>query len=139
MMKILQVLLFLAALTIIDTHYSLYHSDNRYELYDCLYAYLKDTITFEMMPHAIDYHLIPYCRQLDQIEEYHDLSNVNKMITFAELYRQGITSLQLLDWSSSIDIAERYEKDGQYSNEVFYNCSSTWFGSMCQYKFNYDI
>ena len=25
------------------------------------------------------------------------------------------------------------------TTDVFYNCSSPWFGSMCQYKFNYDL
>ncbi|CAF3550291.1 unnamed protein product [Rotaria socialis] len=51
---------------------------------------------------------------------------------------QSVTSVQLFDWTEPIDIAERYEINGQYSNEIFHNCSSSWFGSTCQYRLEND-
>ncbi|CAF4643086.1 unnamed protein product [Rotaria sp. Silwood1] len=73
--------------------------------------------------------IIPYCRRLDQNEALDDLSNVsqsniNNIITFEELYKQGVTSAQLLHWSAPINIAEEYEINGANSAKVFYNCSS---------------
>ncbi|CAF0863283.1 unnamed protein product [Didymodactylos carnosus] len=68
-----------------------------------------------------------------------DLHQPGNNINFTELYRQGVTSAQLLDWSAPIDVAERYEKNGENSSEVFYNCSSPWFGPTCQYSIEYDI
>ena len=47
--------------------------------------------------------------------------------------------MQLLHWSASINLAERYERNGSNSNEIFYNCSLPWFGSMCEYRFDFDI
>ena len=146
-MKSVQLLTLVALLTTYDAHYILYYSDDRQGLnstYDCLYAYPKDTIEEEMLPHAVDYHIIPYCRRLDQDEEEKNLfnksyGNIKNIISFAELRRQGVTSLQLLDWSTPIDIAERYEKYNGSSNEVFYNCSSNWFGPICQYQFDSHI
>ncbi|CAF3188013.1 unnamed protein product, partial [Rotaria sp. Silwood2] len=90
------------------------------------------------------YNLIPYCRRLDENEEQEELSivsyeNVLNKMTFAELYREGITSTEFLQWASPIDIVERYEKNGENSSEIFYNCSSPWFGSICQYRFDNDI
>ncbi|CAF1145123.1 unnamed protein product [Adineta steineri] len=62
------------------------------------------------------------------------------------LYEQNITSQNLLEWSTTIDLAERYQiyrehkkdfisvEDDHYS---FYNCSWLWFGSFCQYSFEF--
>ncbi|CAF4856384.1 unnamed protein product, partial [Rotaria sp. Silwood1] len=50
-----------------------------------------------------------------------------------------VTSTQLLNWSASIDIAEKYEIKGADSTEIFYNCSSPWFGSKCQYRFENNV
>ncbi|CAF2930436.1 unnamed protein product [Rotaria sp. Silwood2] len=85
--------------------------------------------------------IIPYCRRLGQNEAPNNVShishnNVNNIISFHELYKQGITSAQLLDWSAPIDVAEKYEMTGADSTESFYNCSSPWFGSKCQYRFD---
>ncbi|CAF3969175.1 unnamed protein product [Rotaria sp. Silwood2] len=56
------------------------------------------------------------------------------------MYKQDVTSAQLLSWFAPLDVAERYEKNrGIGSNDIFYNCSSPWFGSHCQYKFEGDI
>ncbi|CAF3963758.1 unnamed protein product [Adineta steineri] len=124
---------------IVDGQYFVYYSDDRYGFdatFDCLYAYSGDTTQLS----TVDYSLIPYCRRLHGTEKEENFStisyeNILNNMTFTELYRQGITSTQLLAWSVPIDMIERYEKNGQNSNEIFYNCSLPWFGSMCQYRF----
>ncbi|CAF4073942.1 unnamed protein product [Rotaria sp. Silwood2] len=63
--------------------------------------------------------------------------NIVNKISFKELSEQSITSEQLLNWSAPIDLAERYEMNN-HSSELFYNCSSPWFGSKCQYRFVYN-
>ncbi|CAF1198072.1 unnamed protein product, partial [Didymodactylos carnosus] len=146
-MRLIQLLICLVSFMILDARYSLYHSDDRQDLkstFDCLYAYLRDYVEDGDARYIINYHLIPYCQRLDQNEEQENLSirsyeNVENNINFTELYRQGVTSAQLLGWSAPIDVAERYEKNGENSSEVFYNCSSPWFGPTCQYSIEYDI
>ncbi|CAF1318013.1 unnamed protein product [Adineta steineri] len=47
-------------------------------------------------------------------------------------------------WSSSIDLAERYQyyldqpTQSNLSNEKFFNCTQPWFGSRCQYSFEFN-
>ncbi len=114
-MKIIHLLNLLTSFMMAYAHYSLYHSDNRQKSnvgFDCLYAYLLDFVEDENVPFLINYHLIPYCRRLDQNEEQENVSiqsyeNIENSITFVELYRQNVTSQQLLDWLAPIDIAER--------------------------------
>ncbi|CAF1537599.1 unnamed protein product [Adineta ricciae] len=65
--------------------------------------------------------------------------------TFKMLYERNITSQELLQWSSTIDLAERYQiyiedaknvlsfEDEQF---LFYNCSWPWFGPFCQFAFD---
>ena len=66
--------------------------------------------------------------------------------TFAELSKQNITSQQLLLWSASIDVTERYQfyldqlsssNELTLATEVFYNCTLPRFGPVCQYEFEY--
>ncbi|CAF1563816.1 unnamed protein product, partial [Adineta steineri] len=63
---------------------------------------------------------------------------------FDELYRLNITSHEILMWSSSIDLAERYQHyldratQSNLSNEKFFNCTQPWFGSRCQYSFEFN-
>ncbi|CAF0854311.1 unnamed protein product [Adineta steineri] len=47
-------------------------------------------------------------------------------------------------WSSSIELAEQYEyyidqpTRSNLSNEKFFNCTQPWFGSRCQYSFEFN-
>ncbi|CAF4045618.1 unnamed protein product, partial [Adineta steineri] len=65
-------------------------------------------------------------------------------LTFDQLYRLNITSHEILLWSSSIDLAEQYEyyldqpTQSNLSNEKFFNCTQPWFGSRCQYSFEFN-
>ncbi|CAF3844736.1 unnamed protein product [Rotaria sp. Silwood1] len=92
--------------------------------------------------YIVNNQLTPYCRRPDNDEKEAEISvilddNIANNITFKELSEQGVTSEQLLNWSAPIDLVERYERNNR-SSELFYNCSSPWFGSKCQYQFVYD-
>jgi hypothetical protein len=83
--------------------------------------------------------LVPYCRRPGDDEEYEEIPEISdetigKKITFNELSKLGVSSEELLKWSAPIDVAKRYEMDNENS-AFFYNCSSFWFGSKCQYQF----
>ncbi|CAF1199696.1 unnamed protein product [Adineta ricciae] len=94
--------------------------------------------------------IIPYCFRSDtQSTRIYDANFDNTYdphFTFNTLYEQNITSQELLQWSATIDLAERYQiyienkksfvpfKDDQY---VFYKCSWPWFGPVCQFSFDY--
>ncbi|CAF3956027.1 unnamed protein product, partial [Rotaria sordida] len=62
-------------------------------------------------------------------------------LTFDELHRLNVTSYEVLLWSYSIDLAERYQyyinqpTKSIRLNEKFFNCTPPWFGSHCQYSF----
>jgi hypothetical protein len=142
-MMILKALFFLIWCISVNTHYTLYYSDIRqgsYPTFDCLYAYLIDDDRETGKRYIRNYHLIPYCRRPDYDNEEQDVitENIEKTISFKELKMQNITSEQLLQWFAPIDVAEKYEINLNDS-DVFHNCSSPWFGSQCQYKFDYDL
>jgi hypothetical protein len=130
----------------VNTHYTLYYSDiqqGSYLTFDCLYAHLIEEGKESSKPYLRNSHLIPYCRRPDDNQEqgqilYPIKENIAQSISFNQLKKQNITSEQLLQWFSPIDIAEKYEMNIKNS-DVFHNCSSPWFGSMCQYKLNYDL
>jgi hypothetical protein len=131
----------------VNTHYTLYYSDIRQgssPTFDCLYAYLIEDGKETGKPYIRNSHLIPYCRRPDLHNEQQDeifypiTENIEKTITFKQLKSQNITSEQLLEWFSPIDVAEKYQMN-RNDSDVFHNCSSPWFGSMCQYKLDYHL
>ena len=145
-MNFIPLLNIFATFMLIDARYSFHHSDDRHgsnSTFDCLYAYIMDYTPMTDLSYINNYHLNAYCRRTISNEKQEDLlietmENVEKAIPFVQLYRLGVTSTQLLNWFAPVDIAERYEKEGEDSAEVFYNCSSPWFGSACQYTFDSD-
>jgi hypothetical protein len=148
-MIILNALCFLIWCISINARYTVYYSDIRqdssYPIFDCLYAYLVDHGKETGKPYIQNYHLIPYCRRPDDDydEEQDEMinpinENIAKTISFKELKEEGVTSEELLKWFASIDVAEKYQMN-KNDSDVFHNCSSHWFGSMCQYKFDYDL
>ncbi|CAF0732950.1 unnamed protein product [Adineta steineri] len=145
-MMVIRVLLLLIWCISVNTRYSLHYSDIRqgsYATFDCLYAHLIDGGKENGGQYIRNYHLIPYCRRPDDNEEQDEIiypvnEGTAEKISFYELKKQNVTSEQLLQWFAPIDIAEKYEINVN-DTDVFYNCSSPWFGSMCQYKFNYDL
>ncbi|CAF1195873.1 unnamed protein product [Adineta ricciae] len=129
----------------VDTSYFIYHStilQGSSRIYDCLYAHLVDSGKELGKVYLQNDHLIPYCRRPDENEEqgelrYPVLENIVQTYSFKQCKNGHITSEELLQWFSPIDIAENYER---FINEsdVFHNCSIPWFGSMCEYKFVFD-
>ncbi|CAF1455961.1 unnamed protein product [Adineta ricciae] len=86
------------------------------------------------------YEIIPYC-----MHEWHDEDYDHKQIfTFADLYKQHITSNDLYHWSASVDVIEEYQwylnrldmfGDASLATRKYYNCTLPQFGRMCQYSF----
>ncbi|UJR07864.1 hypothetical protein I4U23_012147 [Adineta vaga] len=68
-------------------------------------------------------------------------NTTNGNFTFDQLRELNVSTQDLISWSASIDLAERYqfyiEQQGNSStsNELFFNCTIPWFGSRCQYSF----
>ncbi|CAF2620708.1 unnamed protein product [Rotaria sp. Silwood2] len=133
----------LATCFVIDSRFPMYQSDQdehkHITWFDCLYAHLIDDSKDNWERYIRNSHLIPYCRRPDlDDDKWPSLLNehVAKRISFTELHRQGITGEQLLSWFAPIDVAQRYERDRGKIDGVFYNCSSPWFGPLCQYQFD---
>ncbi|CAF1384324.1 unnamed protein product [Adineta steineri] len=110
--------------------------------FDCLYYYSrKEAVTYQGLADVTE-ELIPYCfRPTDGSNmSYGNFIETNgKLLSFEDLYLGNITAQQLLSWSASIDLAERYQfysiELNSSLNEYFYNCTRPWFGSQCQYSF----
>jgi hypothetical protein len=94
----------------------------------------------------INRQIMLYCMGESPSEFNVENNNVFSRFTFAELSKQNITSQQLYLWSAPIDIAEQYEfylnqlstsNDLSLEKEVFYNCTLSRFGTMCQYAFEH--
>jgi hypothetical protein len=71
----------------------------------------------------------------------------NQKFSFTELIKRNITSEQLYQWSTPIDVVERYQFHvNQYSNtdelplgeQWLYNCTSPRFGPSCEYSLNIE-
>ncbi|CAF3982006.1 unnamed protein product [Adineta steineri] len=60
--------------------------------------------------------------------------------TFDQLFQMNVTAYNIFVWSASIDVAEQYQyyldqqNQSFQSNQLFFNCTSPWFGSRCQYS-----
>ena len=85
---------------------------------------------------------IKYCirpRQAQAVGQGEFVDQSHSELTFAELYSVNVTSLEILSWSSSIDLAEDYQEHieqvsrSYLSKKSLFNCTPPWFGSHCQY------
>ena len=71
-------------------------------------------------------------------------NNLDQHFTFAQLYKQNITSQQLYLWSTPMDVVERYQlylnhhvtldETSEEATQLFYNCTFPRFGPFCQYS-----
>ncbi|CAF1402320.1 unnamed protein product [Adineta ricciae] len=111
--------------------------------FNCLKYYVRvEKPAYQDLVYVTD-ELIPYCFRLTNETNLKIQTNFlnphSQTLTFDDLRRTNITSQQLLLWSVSIDLAERYQfyldKLDWSLNEQFYNCSNGWFGNRCQYVF----
>ncbi|CAF3078762.1 unnamed protein product [Rotaria sp. Silwood2] len=133
--------------------FSLYHTDRtniNYRYFDCLYYEVPD-INIQNLRTSNNlknnYQIIPYCiRPLLESEIYHEINegNVLSRFTFEELRAKQVTTQNLILWSAPIDLIEHYDEyiDSPLNTlsklDIFYNCSSLWFGTFCQYTFDVD-
>ncbi|CAF3627819.1 unnamed protein product [Rotaria socialis] len=103
--------------------------------FDCLHHFSNGSYVSGIIKYCIR----PVDDQNSKMVNFSDVNHPN--LTFSELYRLNVTSHEVLLWSSSIDLAERYQyyidQPTKYNrfNEQFFNCTSPWFGSHCQYSF----
>src|SRR5690349_13255979 len=114
------------------SHFIFY--DTNYLQHDCLYYSLHSTDIAQ---------IIQYC--LRPIHESNSMrldfiNTRDQNFTFHTLHRLNVTTKELLLWSASINVAERYQyyidqqKNSLESHEIFFNCTKPWFGSRCQYS-----
>ncbi|CAF1600432.1 unnamed protein product [Rotaria sp. Silwood1] len=116
--------------------------------FDCLYYEVSDLDIqrpTKTQNFKTNYQVIPYCiRPWSENEAYHEINegNVLSRLTFEELRTKQVTIRDLLLWSAPLDLIERYDEylDSPLHKssrlDMFYNCSSLWFGTYCQYTFN---
>ena len=102
--------------------------------HDCLYYNVLDK------EHKV-FQIIQYCIRFQFNDSMIDNKNYHSWHTFNDLYQANITSHQLYDWSAPVDVIENYENYLENKNSfsgklIFYNCTSPWFGSRCEYRFD---
>lgn len=116
--------------------------------YDCLDYYVLDDIVEYSKINSWAHQLITCCIRPSTDDEqmpaphrpegreYIDAQN----LTFDTLKNGNITGEQLLAWSATIELVERYEaflmgKSELVMSEVYYNCTAGWLGNLCEYTF----
>jgi hypothetical protein len=110
--------------------------------YDCLRYYVLDNIiAYEDLP-ARAHQIISYCAPVTDGNIWWNDTEIDGIShQFADLARNNVTSNDLIAWSASIDVVERYEMylennhTTPLSSQVFYNCTWPLFGAFCQYTF----
>jgi hypothetical protein len=114
--------------------FNLYHTDhplNDYD-HDCLYYFPVEK--------GFAYQFIQYCVRFQFDEEGLDDMDYNNSFTLEDLLKRNITSQQLYEWSTPIDLIEHYqnylENNASANKFLFYNCTYPWFGSRCEYRFD---
>ncbi len=125
-----------------ELHFSDRPGDNNLD-YDCLNYHVRDDIVHYDEQNIVTIQTIPYCiRSNDENDVPYDSTNRSTAFTFQELSMQAVTSEQMLTWPSvSIDLIERYQAylnnpSVSSGSQIFYNCSSSYFGDFCQYTFD---
>ncbi|CAF1516414.1 unnamed protein product [Adineta ricciae] len=121
--------------------YNLYNTDtptNEFD-HDCFYSATIENIDLDENSYKI-HQIVEYCIRVLPPEGvlYHGQS-VSSTLSFDQLKELQVTSKSLIEWSSPIDVVERYEiflqTNKSSTNEMFYNCTLPWFGPSCQYRF----
>ncbi|CAF3815544.1 unnamed protein product [Adineta steineri] len=139
--------LILLPITITKSDASLIYNtnDNSKTIFDCFYAYIVDDRDPDDRLLFRTNYLTPYCRCPSSTDSINKVQGyIENTYTFKNLSLQGITSENLLQWSTSIDIIEQYsiyliKNNTGFDAFIFNNCSSLWFGSNCEYTFNFSM
>ena len=132
---------------------NLYNTDPYHEStilqYDCLDYYVYDNIVQYNVTKPFAHRLIGYCvrptnnseREMRRWKSDNKPLHASSSYNFKTLRDKQITSQQLLAWSTSIELPERYEmyliNDSVFNGlDLYYNCTRLWFGDMCEYAFS---
>jgi len=73
--------------------------------------------------------IISYCLRKTSGNYENHLSS----FTFGQLSQENVTSQQLYDWSTPIDLIEDYQQSSS-NEQVFFNCTLPRFGLTCEYE-----
>ncbi|CAF1467257.1 unnamed protein product, partial [Adineta steineri] len=108
--------------------------------HDCLH------VPTHLIEDNIQYHqVISYCMGERPSKWNIEENSFDQNYSFSQLKMLNITSQQLYLWSAPVDIVEEYESylnQSLFSNQslalmatqLFYNCTQSRFGSVCQYS-----
>lgn len=124
--------------------------NGQYYLYDddCLDYYATN---YSSTSHFIanEHQIIPFCRR-DNIEDdrRHVIEKEIPSLTFDELHKRNMSSLQLYELSVHMDLVEEYQAFRENKtaiktagpNSSIYNCwDKQKFGQYCQYSFDSQV
>ena len=122
-------------------NHNLYNTDlmSTHFSHHCFYYTIKEHRTLDEKEYELR-QTIEYCiRSVSNEKNPITNGSISSISTFDQLRRKNVTGRNLLDWSASIDLIERYQHYLQTGKlltmEEFHNCSSPWFGPFCQYRF----
>ncbi|CAF0920155.1 unnamed protein product [Adineta ricciae] len=147
-MMLLKLCFILLLLNKTTDSFRLYYTEQMTLQYDCLYYKVLDDIvlyTYYEPNFQSPYQIISYCIRPSILEEKNLIvkGDIFSEYTFEELkFELKITnSNDLFIWQAPIDLIELYETylNGQnleLKDTKFYNCTSGWFGKLCQYSFD---
>ncbi|CAF4228708.1 unnamed protein product, partial [Adineta steineri] len=123
--------LILLPITITKSDASLIYNTNNNSktIFDCFYAYIVDDRDPDDRLLFRTNYLTPYCRRPSSTDSINKVQGyIENTYTFKNLSLQGITSEDLLQWSTSIDIIEQYsiyliKNNTGFDEFIFNNCS----------------
>lgn len=147
-MLLLTSFLMLLRIMNVSSLYNLYNTDrvgytDGHLQYDCLDYFVRDDIIQYGTSIGFVYQIIQYCIRPVQTRDNAVTNDDGKIkgtaITFQTLREQNVTKRDLILWSASIDLIERFEAGDGLPSEIFYNCTPPWFGDYCQYAFGSSV
>ena len=119
------------------------HMDGYCLIYSLKQKFPIHSATYQNYEQLIDYCLRPAHRKMTitNIEDHYE--TWTSQLNFHDLRAKNISSDQLLSWSAPVDLAEDYQiflikPTNVSSKKVFYNCTSSWFGPLCQFSFRHS-
>ncbi|CAF1541144.1 unnamed protein product [Adineta ricciae] len=116
---------------------SIFYDTDQFK-FDCLHYYSTGD---SLSP------IVKYCVRPNNESNYtmiDPLKISDQYLTFNDLYHLNISSDEILLRTLSINLAETYQFyldspiQSNLSNEIFFNCTKPWFGSYCQYSFEFN-
>ena len=111
----------------------------------CIYYYVLDDVIDYRETNINIHELIQYCIRPARADEWQPITNqeINHTdaLTFMNLRLRNVSSERLYAWSASVDVVEQYQvylENESSTNVLLSDCPFGWFGSRCQYTFQFD-